>query len=185
MLATRSGSGAPTTTGGLAELPGLLIGPAPWPANAARLRGRLRILGLPALRAEAFELHIHQHLDVFVEGRRVTVPEAVGINFRRRFISPLHTHDTTGIVHVESPLVRTFTLGEFFGVWGVRFTRTCLGGDCAGDGKGLRVFVNGARVPGDPGRLPLVEHQEIVVAFGTEEQLPRPLPSSYDFGEGL
>jgi hypothetical protein len=47
------------------------------------------------------------------------------------------------------------------------------------------VFVNGAPVPGDPGRLPLAEHQEIVVAYGTMAELPQPLPSSYRFSAGL
>ncbi len=166
-------------------LPGLLSGPAPWGPNTSELRARLDALGLPALPAEAFVLHIHQHLDVFVDGKRVTVPANIGINFEERFLSPLHTHDASGIVHVESPTVRTFTLGEFFGVWGVRFTPMCLGGYCASGRKRLRVFVNGAPVPGDPGKLPLAEHQEIVVAYGTRAELPQPLPSSYRFPAGL
>jgi hypothetical protein len=181
VVATREGAGSGTGT----PLPGLLTGPAPWGPNTTELRARLEALGLPALPAEAFALHIHQHLDVFVDGKRVTVPANIGINFEERFLSPLHTHDPSGIIHVESPTVRTFTLGQFFGVWGVRFTRTCLGGYCASGAKKLRVFVNGAPVPGDPGKLPLAAHQEIVVAYGTRADLPQPLPSSYQFPAGL
>jgi hypothetical protein len=66
-------------------------------------------------------------------------------------------------MHVESPTVRTYTLGQFFAVWGVRFTPTCLG---------------------DPTALTLEPHQEIVVAFGTAAQLPAPIPSSYAFAPG-
>jgi hypothetical protein len=81
--------------------------------------------------------------------------------------------------------VRTYTLGEFFDVWGVRLTRSCLGGYCAGGDRRLRVYVDGAAYRGDPTTLTLQPHQEIVVAFGTAAQLPSPIPSSYRFPPGL
>jgi hypothetical protein len=37
----------------------------------------------------------------------------------------------------------------------------------------------------DPARLPLAAHEEIVVAFGTRPQLPRPMPVRYAFAPGL
>ena len=72
-------------------------------------------------------IHIHQHLDIYVNGKKVTVPALVGIDTAGQFLTQLHTHDTTGILHVESPTKRSFRLGEFFGEWGVRLTSTCLG----------------------------------------------------------
>ena len=80
--------------------------PAPSPArsvgaNVAGLRSRLR-RSLPALAHEGFVLHIHEHLDVYVAGRRVTVPAGIGIDVAGSFISPMHTHDETGVIHVES-----------------------------------------------------------------------------------
>lgn len=166
-------------------LPGELTGSAPWPRNVSELGARLDALGLPALAQEGTVLHIHQHLDLFVNGRRVVLPAGVGIDAAERFISPLHTHDTSGIVHVESPTVQVFTLGQFFGVWGVRFTPRCLGGYCAGGGKRLWVYVDGKLVRGDPRRVPLEPHEEILVAFGAKAQLPRPLPRSFNFPAGL
>jgi hypothetical protein len=159
-------------------LPGLENGSAPWPAEVANLRARLRVVGLPALAHEGTKIHTHQHLDVFVDGRRVPVPAGIGINVAEHFISPLHTHDASGILHVESPTVRSFSLAELFGVWGVRLTRTCLGGEC--DAARLRIFVNGRRVA-DPNLILLARHQEIVVAFGPA---PKPVPSSYSFPAG-
>jgi hypothetical protein len=166
-------------------LPGELTGPPPWPRNTGQLAARLAALGLPALAAEGTTLHYHDHLDLFVDGRRVTVPAGVGISVDGRLFSPLHTHDATGIIHVESPDVRLFTLGEFFGVWGLRLTARCLGGYCAGGGQRVWAYVDGKLVAGDPGGIVLVPHQEIVVAFGTRAQLPRPIPSSYRFPPGL
>ena len=182
-VASTRGSTAPALPP--ASLPGQLTGPAPWPANVGDLAARLDALGLPALSQEGTALHIHQHLDVFVNGRRVVVPAGIGIDEVAQFISPLHTHDPSGIVHVESPDIRTFTLGQFFGVWGVRLTPRCLGGYCAAGARRLRVYVDGKPVPGDPRLVVLEPHEEIVVAFGTAAQLPRPLPSSYEFPAGL
>src|SRR6188472_1495605 len=140
-------------------------------------------LAVPALDREGTALHIHAHLDVFVHGRRVAVPAGIGIG--PDFISPLHTHDASGVVHVESPDVRAFTLGEVFGVWGVRLTPRCLGGYCASGADRLRVYVGGRELTGDPRLLHLAPHSEIVVAFGTPWQLPRPLPSRFAFAPGL
>jgi hypothetical protein len=145
----------------------------------------LQAIGLPALDREGTALHTHEHLDLYVEDRRVTVPAGVGIDESARFISPIHTHDTTGVIHVESPAIRTFTLGQFFAVWGVRLTPRCLGGYCSTSTKRLRVFVNGRRVVGDPRLVTLTQHEEIVVAYGTRARIPRPIPRAYRFPAGL
>jgi hypothetical protein len=176
-------SGHPTT--GPGALSGLQTGPAPWGPDTADLAARLRAIGLPPLSpTEGTAVHIHQHLDVYVDGHEVTVPAGIGINPAVGF-APLHVHDTSGVVHVESPTVRRYTLGQFFAVWGVRFTPSCLGGYCAGGGRQLRVFVDGRAVHGDPAAVTLEPRQEIVVAFGTAAQLPSPIASSYRFPPGL
>jgi len=182
VAAGRSGPGrAPTAAG---ALPGLQTGPAPWDANTADLAARLRAIGLPPLSpAEGTAVHIHQHLDIYVDGRPVPVPALVGIDPSVGF-APLHVHDTSGVIHVESPTVRGYTLGQFFAVWGVRLTSRCLGGYCASGDRRLRVYVDGTPRRGDPTTLTLEPHQEIVVAFGTATQLPTPIPSAYRFPPG-
>jgi hypothetical protein len=142
-----------------------------WGANTAGVPGRVAMMGLPP--AFGTKVHIHQHLDLFVDGKRVVVPAGIGIDPGGRFLVPLHTHDSSGVIHVESPVERGYTLGEFFGVWGVRLTRRCLGRYCAN----LRVFIDGRRIASDPRRLRLRQHQEIAIVVGT----PVPVPSSYDF----
>jgi hypothetical protein len=184
LAVSAAGRHRPAATGPGA-LAGLQTGPAPWSANTADLAARLRAIGVPPLNpVEGTAVHIHQHLDLFVDGHQVRVPALVGIDPSVGF-APLHTHDSSGVVHVESPTMRTYTLGDFFAVWGVRFTPSCLGGYCGGGDRRLRVYVNGAPVPGDPTALVLQPHQEIVVAYGTAAQLPSPVPSSYQFPPGL
>ncbi len=157
------------------RLPGVLTSPAPWGPNAAEVPRRLGVMGLPA--GFGYTVHIHQHLDLFVDGTRVVVPSGIGIDPGGTFLAPLHTHDDTGIIHVESPVRRDYTLGEFFGVWGVRFTRRCLGGYCADSGRAFRLFVNGRRILSDPTRLRLRQHEEIAIVVGG----PVAVPSSYSF----
>ena len=172
----------PATSPG--PLAGLQTGPAPWGANTADLAERLEAIGMPPLSPmEGTAVHIHQHLDLYVDGRKVLVPAGIGIDPAVGY-APLHTHDPSGVIHVESPTARTYTLGEFLSVWGVRFTPSCLGGYCAGGGRQLRVFVDGRAYRGDPTTLALAPHQELVVAFGTAAQLPSPIPSTYQFPPG-
>lgn len=169
-----------TAFGSMDKLPGVLKTAPPWSSNTGELQRRLRAIGLPALTAEGQVVHIHQHLDLFVNGDKVDVPANIGIG--QAFISPLHTHPgEAGVIHVESPTESRFSLGQFFAVWGVRLDARCIGSQCAGDGTQLRMWVDGKPVSGDPTRLVLDEHQEIVLAYGTAAQMPKDVPSSFDF----
>jgi hypothetical protein len=169
--------------GSMDKLPGVLTTPPPWPANNAdrQLQLRLRAIGLDPLTAEGQAVHIHQHLDLYVDGEKETVPAQIGIASSGSFISDLHTHDATGIMHVEAEQVRSFSLGQFFAVWGLRLDGSCIGSLCKSGDKQLRAWVNGTPVPGDPTRIVLDEHQEIVLAYGTAAQQPDPIPKTYDF----
>ena len=183
---TASGPELGPAFGSMDDLPGILKTPPPWSANTGKLQQRLRAIGLPALTAEGQVVHIHQHLDLFVDGKPVKVADDIGIDPNGGFISPLHTHlQTEGVVHVESPTQTRFSLGQFFAVWGVRLDGKCIGGKCVSGDKELRVWVNGKPVEGDPTRIVLDEHQEIVIAYGTPKQMPDPVPATYDFPAGL
>jgi hypothetical protein len=157
-------------------LPGLLKTEAPWDANAAQSAARASALGLPA---EGTVMHTHANLQIFVHGTAEPVPVNIGIT--NAAIQSLHTHDTSGTVHMESSVARTFTLGEFFDVWGVRFTPSCLGVYCNGGDNTLQVFVNGREQTGDPTQIAMNDQDVIVVTYGTAAELPNPIPSTFDF----
>lgn len=162
-------------------LQGIQTGNAPWGVQTETLRPRLEAIGLPALAEEGAVLHTHQHLDISINGAKLNIPTDIGINEEEKFISQIHTHDLTGIIHVESPVVKDFTLGQFFDIWGVRFTDTCLGGYCAEEGKELKMYVNGQRADGNFRRRELKDHEEIVITYGSAQDEPSPIPSSYQF----
>ncbi|MEW6324614.1 MAG: hypothetical protein AB1515_04440 [Nitrospirota bacterium] len=162
-----------------ADLPGLRTTEAPWPLEITHLRERLRLTGLPALESEGTNFHVHPHLDLFINGKPLQVPPAIGINPVARFISPIHTHDETGVIHIESFTAGPFTLGQFFDVWGVRLTDACLGGYCNAGEKKLRVHVNGKPVNSNFREIVLANDQAIVVSYGTLTELPDPIPSTF------
>lgn len=159
-------------------------GPAPWPADQDHLAARLQAMDFPQLSSEGTVLHIHQHLDIFVHGKPVAVPAEIGIGPGDSFITILHTHDATGVIHVESPQKADYTLGQFMQVWGVRFDTTHLGGYTQDAENKLQVYANGQPVQGDPRNLKLTEHEEIVIVYGTAQEQPQ-IPSSYAFAQGL
>ena len=70
-------------------------------------------------------------------------------------------------------------LGSFFNVWGVLLTPDCIGGYCNSGPDVLRVYVNGKQVTTDVTKLPLTQHEYILVTYGTTAQLPSPIPSTY------
>ena len=162
------------------HLPGMQTGPLPWLRETAHLRERLQLIALPALTAEGNALHTHQHLDLFINDGIAIIPANIGVNEVERFISPLHTHDETGIIHVESDEIRDFTLGQFFDVWGVRLTKECVGGYCARGGHSLKIYLNGKLLSGDPRALVLRDQQEIALVYGPSDS-KIDVPARYNF----
>jgi hypothetical protein len=143
-----------------------------------------RAAGLPMLSQEGNVIHIHAHLDVSVDGQPVEVPAGIGIDRSGHGISPLHTHNATGVIHIESPVKRTFTLGEFFTEWDVSLSPDNVGGLHVGDGEALRIFVNGTQVTANPVAVIINAHDEIALIYGNP-QSGGSIPSRYDFPSGL
>ncbi len=164
------------------DLPGLQTGKPPWSNGASSLSLRLSGIGLNALSQEQLAFHIHQHLDIFVNGKHINVPQEIGFGLnpntgQPQFITELHTHNSLGVIHVESAETLRYQLGQFFGAWGVRLTGKCLG-SFKGGCDNLEWYVDGVRRVGNPAKLVLKDHQEIAVVVGTP---PAKIPTSYDF----
>jgi hypothetical protein len=140
--------------------------------------------GLSMLSREMLDVHYHAHLDVIVRDIKIQVPANIGIDVRKQAITALHTHDTTGIIHIESEKDIPFTLGQVFAEWGQALTAAQVGPVVLAKGEEMRVYVNGKRAQGDPAKLRLTAHAEIVVWVGQADDNPK-VPSTYDFPEGV
>lgn len=126
------------------------------PASAQTMFGGLAIDGINCDTMEGAVEHIHAHLQIFSKGKEVQVPAQIGILASGGCLYWLHTHTADGIIHIEAPVKRTFTLGQFFDIWGRPIPR----------GKSMLVTVNGKRWSGDPAKIPLRDHEEIVMQSG-------------------
>jgi len=137
------------------------------------------IAGIPCERGERLNYHVHAHLAIFVDGEQVEVPQQIGI--RDTCLYWLHTHDASGIIHVEAPSVRQFTLGQFFQIWGQPLSSTALLDRKVDAQHEIRAFINGEQVKDDPANIPLEAHAVIVVEYGP----PFPPPPPFEFPRGL
>ena len=124
-------------------------------------------------------LRARAHLDVFADGARVQVPARIGILATCAYW--VHTTDDSGIVQITSPVVRSFTLGDLFDIWGAPLTsRQVLGFRLSSDEK-VRTFVGGKRVSGDPRDVRLTDRREIALVIG---EAPSHVPGSFAFPSG-
>jgi hypothetical protein len=143
--------------------------------------------GIQCETSEQLLFHIHAHLAVFVAGQPRLIAAGVGIGpplqVQNGFVvggscfSWLHTHDESGIVHIESPIQRTFTLGDFFDLWGLPLDA----GHVGPAGGAVSAFLDGQPVAGDPRALPLAAHAVIQLDVGAPATAPQP----FTFPAGL
>lgn len=174
-----SGSKASSSSATTGTQAGLETGTAPWPPEYSFLAQRLGAFNFPT--QTDFGYHVHAELFVYVNGKKVTVPANFGIDPQGRFLAPVHTHDTTGIIHMESAKPYPFTLGEAFDIWGVKFTDTQLGGYQAGNGNVLQVWVNGKQVS-DPVNYKMKPHDIMIVGYGKPGSIPHSKQFSFPAG---
>jgi hypothetical protein len=154
---TRGNDTAPTASGVTAA--------PPWPAPADAA-ARAKAAGLEVAGMEGAALHTHQHLSVSVDAKPVAVPANIGVDVQRGGMSALHTHDTSGIVHVESAKVQPFTLGQLFTEWNVTLRDGQVGGYVDGrNDRHVAVFVNGTRTTTPLPDLELQDQQDIAIVI--------------------
>ncbi|MDC8451577.1 MAG: hypothetical protein LV477_01560 [Candidatus Nitrosotalea sp.] len=119
-------------------------------------------------------LHIHAHLDFYVNGNHLTVPERIGI-VNNKCLYWLHTHDSSGVIHIESPKSQEFTLGQFIDIWKAT-------GDFPIYGATAKIFVNGQSVKTGLNDTTINKHDEITLVYGN---VPPAIPSFYQFDPGV
>ncbi len=130
--------------------------------------------------------HHHIHLSIFNNGEQIAIPRGIGMEnpgnsnfiYHQTCLYFLHTHDETGIVHMEPKEGQgSFTLGNVFDIWGEPLNATSVAGFT---GPQL-VIVNGQTYTGDPNQIQLAPFMQITIEVGTP--LPGP-PPTYLFPPG-
>jgi hypothetical protein len=78
----------------------------------------------------AMVLHLHPNFTLIVDGTPSSVPKNIGIEaplykdhtldkYGMTGMAPIHTHDSSGVIHVESNTKRNYTFDEFLNIWGL------------------------------------------------------------------
>ncbi len=97
--------------------------------------------------------HTHATLIIEQDGKKITIPKNLGIT--STCMHPLHTHDTTGLIHMEYSLPITFYLGDFFDVMGIVMNDHQMGALKTMDGYKIEVIKNKKLVKGHYRQIPL------------------------------
>ncbi len=126
----------------------------------------------------------YAHLQVYVRGRSRALPGGIGMvdmvpSLGRHGISYspstcvywLHTRAADGLIEVESPVLRRFTLGDLFAIWNQPLSSNRV----AGARGPVTVAVDGRPWHGDPARIPLTEHTAIQLSVGRPVVPPQPV----------
>lgn len=113
----------------------------------------------------AVNYHVHAHLAIVYNGQAVTLPQQIGLPGSCDY--EMHTHDHTGIIHIEAPTVKTYTLANFFDIWGEPLTNTNVAG-LTGD---VVAYINdngeSRRYMGDVRAIALTSHRDVTLQIGT------------------
>ncbi len=132
--------------------------------------------GIQCGSTEQLAYHVHAHLVVYVNGQPRTLPGGIGIPgsaVQRSAEGPvaaggqciywLHTHAPDGVIHIESPTQRIYTLGNFFDEWHQPLNGTTVAG---AQGK-VTAYVNGRQWTKDVRLIPLNPHAVIQLSVGS------------------
>jgi hypothetical protein len=185
LAAAGCGSSTPAPPGLVISGPGLQASKPPWQPEYQHLAQRLHQIGIPPGGKETF--HIHAMLHIYVGGLLTPLPANIGLDAAKGVESSMHTHDSTGIIHMEAPHPYNYTLGDFFSVWGVKLGPAQVGGLTGFGGDHLHFYLNGKPLS-NPAALVLHKDDSVVIGYGADSSFPH-APSTFllkevDKGEG-
>ncbi|MBA3807772.1 MAG: hypothetical protein H0X28_05190 [Solirubrobacterales bacterium] len=163
------GSGAKDPPGLVISGPGLQASRPPWGPEYNHLAERLHALGLPPGGSE--KVHHHALLHIYVNGLLSPVAANVGLDPAKHLESSLHTHDHTGVIHMESAYPYNFTLGDLFSVWGVKLGPAQVGALHGVGGDHLHFFLNGKTLA-NPAAHVLHDNDNISIGYGPLDSFP-------------
>jgi hypothetical protein len=166
---TISGPGLQTS------LPASGLSQVPWRPEYAHLAQRLKLIGIPPGGKEKF--HIHALLRIYINGLLAPLPADIGIDPAKGIESSMHTHDGTGIIHMEAAHPFNFTLGDFFSVWGVKLGPAQVGGLTGYGGDRLHFYLNGKPLS-NPAAHVLRNGDSVVIGYGPLNSFPH-APSTF------
>ena len=108
---------------------------------------------------------------MYINGQAVALPQNIGIASNQSCIYWLHTHDTSGVIHIESPTQKIYTLGNFLNIWQQRFSSLGYPSQLS-QSAGWKIYVNGKAYNGSIPSIPLNAHTLITLAYNSPNAQP-------------
>ncbi len=119
---------------------------------------------------EQTAFHIHTHLTIYINGQSVPLSQGVGIASDSSCFYWLHTHDTSGVIHIESPAGHSFVVGNFLDEWSTQFSSLKYPSEL--DLSGWTAYLNGKLYQGDFRKIPLLSHNLITIMYNSPNAKP-------------
>jgi hypothetical protein len=200
-IATSDGMMSPDAVGPVNIYPGAVIGTdnlfRPGDGDTTKGGQGATMANIPCDKREhTGQYHIHAYLGLIVNGKQVAVPDVIGMvkpgTENNGFTSTagcfywIHTHDASGMIHIEVPKAYGLTtshykLGAFLAIWGMSHTSSSFG-----PFKGpVHVYVGNVTNPGHQtvvskykayansmGTIPLRTHTAVWVEVGATQTPP-------------
>ena len=148
------------------------IGAVHWEEGSTAAGGQGQpVSGLDCLQNMPEDYHVHTHVTIYLNGEALAIPQNIGIESGPpRCFYTIHTHDHSGKLHIEAAAPGTFTLGQFFAVWGETLNSTTLA-----DLSGMPVVVyvtdegdtTATQIADNWSDIALESHREITIQVGT------------------
>lgn len=158
--------------------------------------------GIPCDQLEHTQVHYHAAIQILYHGNLAPIEGGIGITGSETTPTCyywLHVHSANqNVIHIESPVGQTFTLGQFFSIWNTWSrakggasqpldskhvsTFTLSSSDTlvvyidSGDGKGPQLFT------GDPKSIVLQNHKVITIEISPPTVTP---PPTFTWTSGL
>lgn len=146
--------------------------------------------GLQCLPQQGGALHIHQYLDLYVNGQQQTVPPGTGIVNSANCLYPLHVHNgEPNVIHNETNQQNvSFTLGQFFDIWGVKLSGSQVGAYQVDSSHKLVIKLidkNGAvtTYTGNPYNMQLGDEETIYLLYNSPNVPLKPFTDWQNLGE--
>jgi hypothetical protein len=131
--------------------------------------------------SEQVATHYHAHLTLIYRGEPATIPAQTGIitdsSGNVKCFYWMHTHTDSGIIHIEAPkgyASTQFTVGDFFKVWDQPLTSKQVATFPLSKGDEVKVWVDGQPYTGDPAKVVLKSHTQVVIEVGPPFTDPPP-----------
>lgn len=127
--------------------------------------------GIPCDVGEHMVYHIHIHISLYINGSASQIPGNIGIASNRSCYYWIHVHDTSGILHIESPTQKIYTLGNFLAIWSQVFPGLHYPAQLANIHE-WSVYISGKAFSGDFRNIPLTTHMLITMGYHSPDITP-------------